>query len=162
MCFIVSINNFIFTDLVVQQTKIGSNTSIVFQDIRIGNMELKRRFGILEKEIIKVLITAIESCQLIIGSQSYQFHRLNADVNVTTKPFVAFLNFLPIISTLFRAHVFHLEPVHFEIVCVLTLQYGGFSDWSCHNLSPFFLILRCKVTKNFWKKQIKDKKNNNT
>ena len=70
-------NHFALAYLVVQQTEVGSNASIVgFEDESIGNAKFLRRLCIVEQELlVEVAVTAIKGGQRIVWSKGNESHR---------------------------------------------------------------------------------------
>ncbi len=130
-------NNFILAHLVVENTEISSNTSIVLQDERIGYKKFERRFRILEQEIVELIVSAIKVGQLIVGCQADKIHGSNANSDVLFCLGYLFLKLPASFGTLLRTSVLHLQPSHLEVEGIFALQHGGFSDWSCHNKYVF-------------------------
>ena len=124
--------------LVAEQTEISSNTSVVgFEYERIGNAKFLRRLGIVEQELIEVVITAVKGSQRIVGSKGNESRSLPAPLYFVLCIGYTLFQLAAVLSPLLPAHVLYLQPSHLEVEGVLTLQHGGFSDWSCHNKYVF-------------------------
>ena len=130
------------SDSVVQQTEISGNTSFVFKNERIGNAKFLRVLGIVEQEPVEVIVATVKGGERIVGRKGNELHSLPAPLNM----FGNLLLELPAsLGTLLRCPVLHLQPSHLEVEGILTLQHGGFSDWSCHDKYVFNVITAAKV-----------------
>lgn len=66
--------NILPTDLVIKKAKIGYDITFIFKNIRCSNTFVEKTFGILDKKIIQILVTAIKCCEFGIESKFYKFH----------------------------------------------------------------------------------------
>ena len=135
--FPAAADDFILAHLVVENTEIGGNTSIVLQNERIGYTKFERRLRILEQEIVELLVSAIEVSQLIVGCQADKVHGSDANSDVLLCLGHLRLKLAAVLGPLLLAHVLYLQPSHLEVEGILAFQHGGFSDWSCHNKYVF-------------------------
>ena len=132
-----AIGNVFSTDFVIQETEIGSNSSVVFKNESISNTQFLRGLSVLKQELVQIFISTIKSGQLVVCGKWNEFHRSPAHFN----QFVCFsklLSELPMyFLRFFLTPIFHHQPTHLKVECVLPLQYGCFSNWSCHNITSY-------------------------
>ena len=149
--FPAAADDFILAHLVVENTEIGGNTSIVLQNERIGYTKFERRLRILEQEIVELLVSAIEVSQLIVGCQADKVHGSDANCDVLLCLGHLRLKLAAVLGPLLLAHVLYLQPSHLEVEGILAFQHGGFSDRSCHNKDVFKLNIRVQRYNFFFK-----------
>lgn len=63
-------------------------SATILKDIGSGNTFVKETFGILDKKIVQIFVTAIKSVKHGFRRESYKFHLSQADGNV----FLCFLD----------------------------------------------------------------------
>ena len=84
----MTIGYILTADFVVQEAEIRDYTSAILKDIGSGNTFVEETFGILDKKIIQIFVTAIKSVKHGFRRKSYKFHLLQTDGNV----FLCFLD----------------------------------------------------------------------
>ena len=100
-------------------------TTIVFRNGKTTNLD--------GRVAAELLVSTVEVGQLIVRSQTNKIHGSDANVDVLFCLSHLRLKLAAVLGPLLLAHMFHLQPSHFEVEGVLALQHVGFSDWSCHN-----------------------------
>lgn len=127
----------IAANAVIEQAEISGNTSIVFKDERIGNAQRLGVFRIIEKKSVQVAVTAIKIANLIIRSQSNQFHNSPTDFNVFACFSDSLLKLPSLLGTLLGSPVLHHQSLPFKVEGIFALQYRRFFNRSCHNQYTF-------------------------
>jgi len=118
-------NHLVLAHLVAEQAKVSGNTSIVgFEDERIGNTkffaeqsgraERLRGLGIVEQELVEVIVAAVKGGQRIVGSKGNEFHSLPAPFNFNGGISDFLVQLAAVLGPLLLAHVLHLQSSHLE------------------------------------------------
>ena len=81
----LTIGNILATDSVIQQTAICNNLSLILKDECVCPPLLKGTFGIVEKEIIQIVITTVKCSDDIIFCQTYKTHTLQTNLYSLTE-----------------------------------------------------------------------------